>query len=215
LSASWDRRKIEDGYLDHALGIMVIDDFLSAPAWRELLSFCQDSTVWFANRYRNGRLGAFFREGFNCPLLVQIAEELRDAFPRVIGRKHALEHMWGYKYSPVHGQGRPHADFAAVNVNFWITPDQSNLDPDAGGLVIYDKEAPPEWEFADYNMNGPKIVSFISETGAKSIEIPYRANRAIIFNSDLFHVTANCRFREGYEDRRMNVTMLYGKRADT
>jgi len=215
LSDSWDRRKVEDGYLDHSLGIMVIDDFLSAPAWRDLLAFCQDSTIWFANRYRNGRLGAFFGEGFNCPLLVQIAEEIRDAFPRVIGHKHPLAQMWGYKYSPVHSSLAPHADFAAVNVNFWITPEEANLDPEHGGLIIYDREAPPEWEFDDYNKNrGRKITTFISESGAKSIEIPYRANRAIIFNSDLFHATATCRFGERYEDRRMNVTMLYGRRGE-
>ena len=215
LSDRWDKREVEDGYLDHSLGIMVIDDFLSPDAWRELLAFCQDSTVWFANRYRNGRLGAFFGEGFNCPLLVQIAEEIRDAFPRVIGRKHPLAQMWGYKYSPVHSSVAPHADFAAVNVNFWITPDEANLDPGQGGLIIYDREAPPEWEFDDYNKNrGRRITTFISETGAKSIEIPYRANRAVIFNSDLFHATAKCHFGERYEDRRMNVTMLYGRRGE-
>ena len=215
LSDRWDKRKVEDGYLDHELGIMVIDDFLSPDAWQELLAFCQDSTVWFANRYRNGRLGAFFGEGFNCSLLVQIAEEIRDAFPRVIGRKHPLAQMWGYKYSPVHSSLAPHADFAAVNVNFWITPDEANLDPEHGGLIIYDREAPPEWEFDDYNKNrGRRITTFISETGAKSIEIPYRSNRAVIFNSDLFHATASCRFKEGYEDRRMNVTMLYGRRGE-
>lgn len=215
LSDRWNRREVEDGYLDHSLGIMVIDDFLSAPAWSELLQFCRDSTIWFANRYGNGRLGAFFGEGFNCPLLVQIAEEIRDAFPRVIGRKHPLAQMWGYKYSPIHASKAPHADFAAVNVNFWITPDEANLDPDHGGLIIYDREAPPDWEFDDYNKNrGRKITNFISETGAKSIEIPYRANRAIIFNSDLFHATAACRFGERYEDRRMNVTMLYGRRGE-
>jgi hypothetical protein len=215
LSESWNRREVEDGYLDHSLGIMVIDDFLSPLAWSELLHFCQDSTVWFANRYGNGRLGAFFGEGFNCPLLVQIAEEIRDAFPRVIGRKHPLAQMWGYKYSPVHVSRAPHADFAAVNVNFWITPDEANLDPEHGGLIIYDREAPPDWEFDDYNKNrNRKITNFISETGAKSIEIPYRANRAVIFNSDLFHATAQCRFGERYEDRRMNVTMLYGRRGE-
>ena len=35
-----------------------------------------------------------------------------------------------------------HADAAAVNVNFWLTPDDANLDPDGGGLVVWDKEAP-------------------------------------------------------------------------
>ena len=53
-----------------------------------------------------------------------------------------------------------HADAAAVNVNFWITPDEANLNPDTGGLVVYDKEAPAEWNFAAYNseQNKPKIL---------------------------------------------------------
>jgi hypothetical protein len=29
-----------------------------------------------------------------------------------------------------------HADFAAINVNFWITPDDANLDPKSGGIQL-------------------------------------------------------------------------------
>ncbi|MDO0939124.1 hypothetical protein QQY66_48250 [Streptomyces sp. DG2A-72] len=31
--------------------------------------------------------------------------------------------------------GQTQADFAAVNVNFWISPTEANLAPDSGGLV--------------------------------------------------------------------------------
>jgi hypothetical protein len=34
----------------------------------------------------------------------------------------------------------------------------------------------------------------------------------VIFNSDLFHRTDDIRFRAGFENRRINVTMLYGTR---
>jgi hypothetical protein len=44
--------------------------------------------------------------------------------------------------------------------------------------------------------------------------VPYRGNRAVIFNSDLFHKTDAIRFREGYENRRINVTLLYGERGN-
>jgi hypothetical protein len=44
------------------------------------------------------------------------------------------------------------------------------------------------------------------------VTIPYRQNRAVIFNSDLFHETDRISFRGGYENRRINVTLLYGKR---
>jgi len=37
---------------------------------------------------------------------------------------------------------------------------------------------------------------------------------AVIFNSDLFHGTAPLRFRKGYQDRRVNVTLLFGERQN-
>ena len=44
--------------------------------------------------------------------------------------------------------------------------------------------------------------------------IPYNENRAVIFNSNLFHETDHYEFKEGYENRRINVTMLFGTRSD-
>ena len=41
---------------------------------------------------------------------------------------------------------------------------------------------------------------------------PYHENRAVIFNSNLFHQTDNLDFKDGYENRRINVTMLFGTR---
>lgn len=41
-----------------------------------------------------------------------------------------------------------HADVAKVNLNFWVTPDEANLDPSSGGLVVYPKE-PPHVDAAD------------------------------------------------------------------
>lgn len=35
-----------------------------------------------------------------------------------------------------------HADSATVNLNFWLTPDEANLDPTSGGLVVYPKVPP-------------------------------------------------------------------------
>jgi hypothetical protein len=211
LSQSWDHGAMEEKCLGHPLGIVVIDNFLSQSALESLRQFCLQSTIWFTNRHGHGRLGAFFREGFNCPLLVQIADELRAAFPRLV-RDHRLEQIWGFKYEN-QPETHPHADFAAVNVNFWITPDEANLDKKSGGLVFYDREAPGDWDFEKFNRDGPAITAYLNENRARFTTIPYRANRAIIFRSDLFHGTAPVEFRTEYESRRINVTMLYGRRG--
>ncbi len=106
-----------------------------------------------------------------------------------------------------------HADQAAVNVNFWIAPDEASNDPQSGGLVVWDKKAPLDWDFARYNTDEAAIRAFLAEKGAKPIVVPHRANRAVVFDSDLFHETDTIRFKDGYQNRRINVTMLYGRRA--
>ncbi len=213
LSAAWDPAAVEDRYLRHRPGVVVIDDFLVPEALDQMRRFCLESTVWNANRYPNGRLGAFFDAGFNCPLLLQIAEELSASFPRVIGQRHRLRQLWGFKYPPrLPADSTIHADFAAVNVNFWITPERANRNPQTGGLIIYDADAPPEWDFATYNERLDLIKDFLSRRRADVIYVPYRQNRAIIFNSDLFHATAEVDFGSAYPDRRINITMLYGIR---
>ena len=215
LSQRWDPDAAEDEYLASSPGIVVVDDFLSAEALESLRKFCLESTVWSTNRYAHGRLGSFFRDGFNCPLLIQIAEELRAALPRVIAQRHRASQMWGFKYAN-HSPGRStHADFAAVNVNFWLTPDEANLNLNTGGLVIYDVQAPLSWDFAQYNRRTDLIHELLDARKARAITIPYRQNRVVIFDSNLFHSTAKVHFRPDYESRRVNVTFLYGDREQS
>ena len=54
-----------------------------------------------------------------------------------------------------------------------------------------------------------EIDDFLAD--AETVTIPYRENRAVLFHSNLFHKSDQVRFRDGYENRRMNVTMLFGK----
>ncbi len=98
-------------------------------------------------------------------------------------------------------------------MNIWITPAEANLDPRTGGLLLYDVAAPRDWDFATYNNNvGVKINALLEAKRARPTHIPYGYNRAVIFDSDLFHATPSIRFKSGYENRRMNVTVLFGAR---
>ncbi len=191
--------------------IVVIDNLLTEEGLDALRRFCWGSTVW-RKPYRQGYLGAFTDAGFACPLLAQIADELRVVFPTVI-EGHGLVNTWGFKYDSTLGGIRIHADQAAVNVNFWITPDEANLNPDSGGMVIWDAAAPDDWEIDRYNGDDDAVRAFLAEAKSKAITVPYRANRAVIFDSDLFHETDKIEFKDGYLNRRINVTMLYGRRT--
>jgi tetratricopeptide (TPR) repeat protein len=191
--------------------LVVVDDFLTPEALAALRRFCLHSTIW-QKTYDGGYLGAFPEHGFAPPLLAQIAEDMRRAYPMILA-DHPLLHFWAFKYdSRLRGIAK-HADFAAVNVNFWITPDEANLDRDHGGLVVWDAAAPIDWNFSRYNAGDQDIRDFLERKNSRPITVPYRANRAVIFDSDLFHETDTIHFKDGYENRRINVTLLFGRRA--
>jgi Flp pilus assembly protein TadD len=189
--------------------IVVIDDLLTPEAMEALRQFCHGSTIW--RDTFDGYVGARPQSGFACPLLAQIAREFAGAYPMIF-QDYPLLFAWAFKYQQGMGGTRVHADFAAVNVNFWITPDDANLDPESGGLVVWDKAAPLHWDFERYNADEAAIRDFLNSSGAVPTRIPYRANRAVVFDSDLFHETDTLLFRPGYTNRRINVTLLYGTR---
>ena len=53
-------------------------------------------------------------------------------------------------------------------------------------------------------------ADWLAEHGAQNVTIPYRYNRAAIFDSKRLHATDKYYFKEGYENRRINLTLLYG-----
>jgi Flp pilus assembly protein TadD len=212
LHPALDVESVESRYLATQPEVTYIDGLLNHEALEALRRFCWESTMWKKD-YENGYIGAFLGDGFASPLLLQIAEELRLKFPRIF-KQHRLTQAWAFKHDSARRGLNIHADAAAVNVNFWITSDEANLNPETGGLVVYDKEAPRDWNFQEYNSdkNKPKILAWLRQVGAKTVKIPYRTNRAVVFNSDLFHESDEIAFKDDYLSRRINVTLLYGYR---
>ena len=206
-----DTDEIERTYRESAPNLVVVDDILTADALERLWRFCLDATVWY--QVKRGYLGAYLVDGFGTALALQIADDLRARLPGIFGR-HRLEQLWAYKYDSRLQGIATHADFAAVNVNFWVTPDEANRDPASGGLVVHKAHAPSDWAFRSYNADSARMAQFLEEAGDEPVTVPYRRNRVVIFDSDLFHRTDDLDFRPGYENRRINVTMLFGNRGE-
>ena len=219
INNSLNIEQITNDYFNHEFGLTYIDNFLSSKAIESLRDFLLESTIWF-NVKQNGYVGAFLREGFANPLIIQIADELRTKFPKIF-KNYPINHIWAFKYDSRSKNKKSslrginvHADFAAINVNFWITPKKANLNPKSGGLIVYDVEAPKEWDFNTFNNDEKRIREELKQSKGNTKVIPYNENRAVIFNSNLFHETDSYEFKEGYENRRINVTLLFGRRKD-
>jgi hypothetical protein len=209
INPALDADELARRYQESQPNVIAVDDLVTPEALAALRRFCRESTIW--NDIKVGYLGAYFFDGFCSELLLRLAHELRERLPGII-RGLPLQMMWGYKCDAALTALGTHADAAAVNVNFWITEDDANLDPDGGGLLVHTVDAPPEWGFNKYNYDAASIERHLAAVGSKPLRIPYRANRAAIFDSDLFHASDSPRFREGYLNRRINITLLYGSR---
>lgn len=210
-----DYAELEESYLASPISVTTFDDFLTPEALEALRAFALENTVFF--KYSEARfVGSDLSVGFNCSLLYQMAEELKSRFPRILG-EHALTNVWIYRHRAESVGVEAHSDQGKVTFNFYISPDDANLDPDHGGLVVYTKEQPYDWDWHLYNRHKyrPDILANINEflESAETLVVPHKQNRALLFNSNLFHRSDQLHFRDDFTSRRMNVTMLFGKRG--
>jgi len=202
-----DRQKYQRWYSQEQ--IIYVDQLLSPQALDYVYRLCSEGS-YFHNVKPWGYLGAYLNDGFHHPLLLEISRRLKMAFPEIF-RGHELQQLWAYKYSHDREGIKMHGDDAAVNVNIWLTPDHANLDKSSGGLVVYRRFPDPTWDYRTFNhyTNQAKLERQFRND---AVTIPYRQNRAVIFNSHLWHKTDNFRFKKGYSNRRINLTLLFGTR---
>lgn len=126
-------------------GIVVVDDLLSKAALDRIRQLLLESTVWYQTKMPlrfGGYAGAYIDDGLHDRILLQLSLELHQALPRIM-KGHPLKYLWAYKYDSDYTGINLHADEAAVNVNIWLTPDEANLDPESGGLVVFTAKVSP------------------------------------------------------------------------
>ena len=216
--------EIQDNYHNTTPNIVVIDDFMHLEALQKLKKYCLEFPFW-NTIYGRGYLGAFRENGFSPQTLSTLSYEMVKYLPKIFDdtNKRNLSQMWAFKYESKCPGIDIHADFAAVNVNFWITPTEANKDYDeekdvgkTGGMWIWDTGAPPDWDFTRYNGDDKnEVIKFLEEKNSNAVYIPYKYNRCVMFDSNLFHKTADVNFLPGFDNKRINVTILYGQRENT
>jgi hypothetical protein len=210
LNTGVDYRPLQQAIVTGLPKIQVIDDFLTPEGLGQVQKFCLESTVW-RRPYKSGYVGAFPQDGFVSISLLAIAEEFSAALGEAFDA-YQLANWWAFAYDAKLPGTDIHGDNADFSLNLWITPDSANLDPSTGGLVFWDKTAPSDWSYQDYNSGGERIERFLRDQNAESSVIPYRANRAVLFEGHLFHRTDDFTFAPGFANRRRSVTILFRRR---
>ena len=197
-------------FKEQQTGVVMFDDLLTPSALLGLKRYLLESTIWHDFSHIGGFVASYLEDGLACPLLLQIADELRSAFPELLG-KYPLTQAWAFKGLEARAAINAHADDAAISVNFWVTPNEANLHPDGGGLAVCRVPPPVAWELRSYNADKDRIVAFLERHAANTLIVPYRENRAVLFESRLFHRSDAPKFATGYENHRINLTLLFGR----
>jgi hypothetical protein len=65
-----------------------------------------------------------------------------------------------------------------------------------------------------YDVDIAAIAAFLDRHAGDSLIVPYRENRAVLFESRLFHRSGVTNFATGYQNHRINLTLLFGRTAD-
>jgi len=205
-----DRDAIMRRFMDEGSGVIMFDNLLTAPALFGLKRFLLESTIWHDFGYINRFVASYLEDGLACPLLLQIVDELRVTFPELLG-DHPLTQAWAFKGLAARATVDAHADDAAITINFWVTPDAANRNPEGSGLAICRVPPPDSWQVESYDADRNRAVAFLGQHAANTLTVPYRENRAIMFRSRLLHRSDAPEFRNSYENHRISVTLLFGQ----
>jgi len=217
LNPDLDFEGIQDAYFRG--DVLQIDNLLTETALREIRKVALESTTFYDSKV--GYLGSYMDDGLSSTWIRKLGRELQERLPRVL-KDQPLRQAWFYKYDSEDEDNyqrgiKVHADLARVNLNIWLTPDEANLDKESGGLLIYDALPGGEEDFgfenfADWNNweNVEDMMKYLKDSNAKVTKVTNKQNRCAMFNSALLHETDKFKFKDGYLNRRINLTLLFG-----
>lgn len=205
-----DVAALVEGFRASGAGAIYVDDLLTPAAYQRLKAFLLESTIWHDFSHIGGFVASYLEDGLACPLILQIADEIRGAFAALLAG-HPLTQAWAFKGLKPSSTIDVHADDGAISLNLWITPSAANRNPERGGLVVGLVPPPQDWRMKGYEADQERIVSFLEQNPHGRLRVPYRENRAVLFQSRLFHWSDAPEFAAGYENHRINLTFIYGR----
>ncbi len=173
VNARPDRDTLTRQFKKEPAGAVYFDDLLTPPALTALNQYLLESTIWHDFSHIDGFVASYLEDGLACPLVLQIADEIRSAFPELLGAQ-PLSQAWAFKGLRPNAAVEAHADDAAISINFWITPTTANLRSGGGGLVVCRAPPPADWAITGYDSDHASIVAFLEQQRAGSLVVPYR-----------------------------------------
>lgn len=188
----------------------VLDNFFTPDV---LVSVREQLLADWGWQYKNWQANELYVRDPDITEISTTAHELKRHLPEVLD---GLEFVrcWAFMHQRNVGL-KVHADNGAVTVDVWMTPDDHNLQPDAGGIVFYDVKRDPGMMIHEFNTVEWAEKYFQELWSGQSRSVAYGYNRAVLFDAATFHESDRVDFRaDGANTYRINLSLLFDDPAE-
>lgn len=143
----------------------------------------------------------------------KIVEDLKEQveLPR-------FQRGWSFVYDNQGKGAQLHCDPSIINLNIWLSSNDSVDNTSQNGLNIYKIKPPTGWSRNEWNSTSQqslkKCFNYIKENNIKPMKIKYKSNRAVFFNGAYFHETNKVSMKGGVDNKRISYTLLFGENLE-
>ncbi|WP_027556390.1 hypothetical protein [Bradyrhizobium sp. Cp5.3] len=191
-------------------GFVILDDFLAPGVFHGVRQTLLADGGWAR---KNWQVKQLFNREPPIANLDRIVSEIKTRLGSLTEGLDLVKH-WAVACHENAGL-HVHADNAYMALNLWLTPDEYNLNPATGGLILYRLKRRPDMLVHEFNAM-PWAGEFFEKLAPEVLTvIPYRANRAVLFDASIFHASDAVEFREGAMSTiRLGLTMALDVRSE-
>lgn len=188
---------------------VVIDDLLTDDYYAQVRSAILGDWGW---RQKNWQVEQLFTVRPKIPHFEELVSSLKLSLYSLIG-SYELMKYWAvmcHRNVGLHA----HSDNAMLALNLWLTPDECNLNQNTGGMILHDVKRSEEMQVHEFNA-APWAIDYLkSNTKGEIIKIPYKNNRAVLFDARIFHESDIVTFDSTSVDAcRINLTLAFDDSA--
>lgn len=196
---------VEQQYrLSSPYNFSVIDNFLTKANLKILRRQLVTHWGW---RRKNWTSNYLHNRTPDIPGLLELGRKLESLLP--LQRDEKLVDFWALMFHR-NLSGSPHSDNASIAFTLWLTEECFNNDPDSGGLTLFDVKRDDRQRPHEHLVSRWSSQYLAENTCGASTYIPYKENRAVIFDARTFHVTESPNFDVSKPDGyRINLTYAF------
>ena len=170
-----------------AQGAVAVDDLLTPQALDRCGASCWKARSGTTSPTSTASSRPISKTGSPVRCVLQIADELRQAFPDILGPASADAGLGVQGPAAAVGGRRPRRRCRRQR-QFLGDADRGQPRPGAAAAWSSRSTPPPaDWQIRDYDADQERIVTFLEKNAGNRLVVPYRQNRAVLFRSRLFH----------------------------